>query len=59
MWLVGSDSERGHGGPRSSAARGLQRHWSLQADMPVTEEDLPSLHGAVTTLSADTGSAFL
>lgn len=59
MWYVGSGSERGHGGPRSFAAGGLQRHWSVQADVLVTEEDLHSLHGAVTALSAGTGSAFL
>lgn len=36
----------------SSAAAGLPRHGSLQADVPVSEEELPSLHGAVTALSA-------
>lgn len=50
---VVTGSREGHGAPRSSAAG------SLQADVPVTEGQPRSPHGAVTALSAGTGSAFL
>lgn len=38
---------------------GLHRHGSLQADVPVAEEEPHSPQGAVTALSAGTASAFL